>query len=436
MQSAHLEKIFYHYIDTRPEIENIVNGRFFTIPEIKEAHEIRKEFREKYHKAPTASQLKEIAKIKGIDEKLTSAKIDALYEVNMSQYDDSWIQETAEAWIEFKNLDSSVIDLVQYLKTTKVGTENVKDVVQTAKSIISDRNNIDFKFDDGLDFFDPESHRQHKHETFTTGYDYLDTVLGGGYTPKTLIVLAGMPKVGKSIWLCNLAAQGVRNGYNAAFISFEMSDRKIVKRLGSNLLGIKVNEYDKIAEDTFEIKKRMSSIAASDMFSTTGQLKIKEFPTSTASVNDVENWLKRMEELKGIKFRLIVLDYINIMRNWRNPNTENTYMKIKQIAEDLRAMAMRNQWTILTATQFNRGAYSASDVTLEQISESAGLIHTVDSMFGIIQDDIMYMNQEYYLKNLANRDDGYKGSKKRFTINYEYMRVIEDMNSQIQTSQF
>jgi replicative DNA helicase len=435
MQSSHLEKIFYHYIDARPEIENVVNSKFFSIPEIKEAHDIRQEFRSKYHKAPTSSQLKEIAKVKGLEDKLTSEKIDALYEINMSQYDPDWIQETAEAWIEFKNLDSSVMDLVQYLKTTKVGTENVKDVVQTAKSIIMDKNNIDFKFDEGLDFFDPSSHRQHKHETFTTGFDYLDTVLSGGYSPKTLIVLAGMPKVGKSIFLCNLAAQGVRNGYNAAYISFEMSDRKIIKRLGANLLGIKVNEYDKIAEDTFEIKKKMASVTAADAFTTTGQLKVKEFPTSTASVVDIENWLKRVEELKGMKFKLVVLDYINIMRNWRNPNTENTYMKIKQIAEDLRAMAMRNQWTIVTATQFNRGAYSASDVTLEQISESAGLIHTVDSMFGIIQDEIMYMNQEYYLKNLANRDDGYKGSKKRFTINYDYMRITEDPNSQIILSQ-
>lgn len=435
MNATHLEKIFYHYVDTRPEIENVINGRFFETSEIREAYEIRKEFRKKYHKSPTASQLKEISKIKGINEKLSNEKIDILYEVDLSKYDPDWVQETTESWIEFKNLDISVMDLVQYLKTTKVGTENIKDVVQTAKSIITDRNNIDFKFDEGLDFFDPSSHRQLINETFTSGFLYLDTVLGGGYSPKTLIALAGMPKVGKSIFLCNLAAQGVRNGYNAAYISFEMADRKIVKRLGSNLLGIKISEYNRMAEDPREIRNRMKTITTDDPFKTIGTLKVKEFPTSTASVVDVENWLKRVEELKGIKFKLVVLDYINIMRNWRNPNTENTYMKIKQIAEDLRAMAMRNNWTIVTATQFARGAYSASDVTLEQISESSGLIHTVDSLFGIIQDEIMYMNQEYYLKNLANRDDGYKNSKKRFTINYDYMRIVEDLNSEIIHSQ-
>jgi predicted ATP-dependent serine protease len=214
-----------------------------------------------------------------------------------------------------------------------------------------------------------------------------------------------------------------------------MSDRKVVKRLGANLLGIKVAEYNKIAEDTFEIKKKISALGSENPMQVLGSMYIKEYPTSTASVVDVENWLKRMEEMKGIKFRLVVLDYINIMRNWRNPNTENTYMKIKQIAEDLRAMAMRNGWTILTATQFTRAAFSASDVILEQISESSGLIHTVDSLFGIIQDEMMYMNQEYYLKNLANRDEGFKNSKKKFLINYDYMRIIEDLNSEIIQSQ-
>jgi KaiC/GvpD/RAD55 family RecA-like ATPase len=435
MQVTHLEKIFYHYIDTRPEIENLVNSRFFETPEIRELQDIRKEFRVKYHKPPTSSQLKEIVKVKGLQEKLSPEKIDALYEIKMESYDPDWVQETTESWIEFKNLDISVMDLVQYMKTTKINSENIKDVVQTAKSIITDRNNIDFQFDTGLDFFDPGSHKQITHSTFSTGYPYLDAVLGGGYSPKTLIALAGMPKVGKSIWLSNLAAQGIRNGYNTAFISLEMSDRKVVKRLGANLLGIKVAEYNKIAEDTFEIKKKISALGSENPMQVLGSMYIKEYPTSTASVVDVENWLKRMEEMKGIKFRLVVLDYINIMRNWRNPNTENTYMKIKQIAEDLRAMAMRNGWTILTATQFTRAAFSASDVILEQISESSGLIHTVDSLFGIIQDEMMYMNQEYYLKNLANRDEGFKNSKKKFLINYDYMRIIEDLNSEIIQSQ-
>jgi archaellum biogenesis ATPase FlaH len=63
---------------------------------------------------------------------------------------------------------------------------------------------------------------------------------------------------------------------------------------------------------------------------------------------EIEMYLRELELTKGIKLKVIVIDYINILANYRNPNTENTYMKIKQIAEDLRAMAVRNDWVVIT----------------------------------------------------------------------------------------
>lgn len=156
-----------------------------------------------------------------------------------------------------------------------------------------------------------------------------------------------------SIWLANIAASSVRMGYNTAVISLEMRDRKVVKRLGANLLGITMKEYADFADDSVGMKKRLTNLGY-DTLTTPGQLFVKEFPTSSAGVPDIEMYLKKMEELKGMKFKVVVLDYINILKNWRNPNTENMYMKIKQIAEDTRAMAMRNDWAIVTATQINR----------------------------------------------------------------------------------
>jgi archaellum biogenesis ATPase FlaH len=430
MQSSHLEKIFYHYIDIRPEIEDMVVSRFYDNPEIKLAHDMRADFRKKYMQAPTSSQMKQICKLKSLQDQLSDEKIDAIYEEDLSQYDPEWLESTVESWIEYKTLDSSVIDLVSYMKTTKISAENVKDVVQTAKSLISDRNNIDFKFDEGSDFFDPESHKQRVSERFSTGYEYLDTVLGGGYSPKTLLAFAGIPKVGKSMWLCNLACASVRQGYNAAYISLEMAEAKIIKRLACNLLNIPSKDYNTLSEDGAYIKKKFSTIST-DALSVPGELRVKEFPTSTASVVDIENWLKKMEEKRRMKFNVVCVDYVGIMRNYRNPNSENSYMKIKQIAEDLRAMAMRNNWCIITASQFNRGAYNTNDVVLEQIAESAALIHTVDGLFGIIQDEALLMNSEYLLKTLANREEGFKNTKKRFMISYDYSRITEDTNSDI-----
>jgi len=230
-----------------------------------------------------------------------------------------------------------------------------------------------------------------------------------------------------SIFLANLAANAVKLGYNSAVVSLEMADRKVVKRLGANLLNVTMGEYAQIAEDQDLIRKKLATIGMEN-FKQPGQLFVKEFPTSAASIKDVERWLLKMEQMKGIKFKTVFIDYINILANWRNPNSENTYMKVKQIAEDMRAMAIRNNWAIISLTQTNRGAFNTSSMSITDIAESSGLGATVDAMFGIVQDEIMHANNEYFLQTLLNRDEGYKNSRKRLTINYSHMRLEETLD--------
>ena len=321
---------------------------------------------------------------------------------------------------------------MKYIQSTPVDSESIRGVIDNFKKIILERNNIDFSFDEGLDFFNPTNHKQLSSRTFSSGYPYIDTVLGGGFSAKSLYVFMGMPKVGKSLWMGNLAVQAMKKGHNVAIISLEMGDRKYVKRLGSNILNIPISEYNTIADNEETMKKKLANVSY-DIYSVPGQFLVKEFPTSQASVNDIENYLKKVEENRGIKFKIVVIDYINIMKNWRNPNSENTYMKIKQIAEDLRGIAVRNEWSIITATQTKQGDFDASDLSINSAAESSGLVATVDGMFGIIQDPIMYSNGEYKLKLLANRDDGYKNAYKIFNVDYRYMRIIEDISKPMHT---
>lgn len=436
MVSVHLEKIFYNYLLQSKDYIHMVKERFFETEILKDCFKISAEFYNKYGDAPTRKQIEELIKIKGLEEKVTNQKLDIIYDVDLNTYDADWLEENVEAWIEYKNLDNSVFDLMNYLQTTNVSPENVKDVVNNAKSIILERNNLDFKFDAGLDFFNPDSHEQPTTDTFTTGYPYIDQVTGGGFSIKTLWVFLGQAKVGKSIWLANMAANCVKEGYNTAYLSLEMRDRKVVKRLGANMLGISMKDYNSVGHDKDLIKKKLSMVGADPMtgglqMKVPGKLFVKEYPTSSASVQDVERWLLKMEEMGGFKFKTVFIDYINIMRNWRNPNSENTYMKIKQLAEDLRAMAMRNEWAIITATQVNRDGFDSTDLSFNNVSESAALIHTIDAMFGIIQDPVMHSNREYILKLLANRDDGHKNTKRKFNINYDFMRISEDPNSEM-----
>lgn len=430
MVSTHLEKIFFHNIIRNQQYLDSANQRFFNEPTMKTVFPVVKEFWARYKESPTLAQVREIVKLKGLEDQVTNGQIESLWEVDLKQYDEEWLGQNTEMFIEYKNLDCSTADLVNFLKTTPINVENIKNVVQKAKSIILDRNNIDFTFREGSDFFDPTSHRQPTFNTFSTGYPFMDLVSDGGFAAKTLTIFLGQAKVGKSIWLANLAAKAMRQGHNVAVITLEMSEQMYIKRLGSNLLSIPVSEYKKTAEDQQLIKEKIGHLGF-DNFQIPGQLVVKEFPTSSASSLDVEAWLKRVEERRKIKFKVVIIDYINIMKNWRNPNSENTYMKIKQIAEDVRAMAQANEWAIISATQVKQAFFDMNDMNMSAASESSGLVATVDLMFGIIQDPIMHANKEYKLKVLANRNEGYKNSAKLFKAEYQYMRITEDSTTGI-----
>jgi len=427
MDLNHSENIILRHIIGTPDYLDTCKPTFFKNEIYGKVFNIVKEFWDRYHTIPSSSQIEESFKISGDPETPKESDFKSIFDLNLSEYPDDWLNETTQFFIEYRNLTKSAVDAVKYIQSTPVTSDNIKEVIDNFKNIVIERNNIDFNFDEGLDFFDPESHKQLTTSTFPSGYPFIDTVLGGGFSYKALYVFLGMPKVGKSLWLGNLGVQAVKNGHNVAIISLEMIDRKYIKRLGSNMLGISISDYKDISNDTPTIKNKLGHVSY-DNLKIPGRFHIKEFPTSQASVNDVERYLKKMEEIKGIKFKIVIVDYINIMKNWRNPNSENTYMKIKQIAEDLRAMAMSNEWCVITATQTKQADFDSSDLSMNSASESSGLVATVDGMFGIIQDPIMYANKEYKLKVLANRDDGYKNSHKIFNVDYRYMRIMEDPN--------
>ncbi len=430
MQNQHLENIWFRSVIDNPAYIDATDVSFFKNSDYQEAFKVIKSFWKKYQQIPSKIQVRESAKLLKIDDRLTDSLLDSMWMINLEDYDVEWLQQNVESWIEWKTLEKSAVDSINYIRSTDVTPDNIKDVINTYKSIVVDRNKVDFSFDMGLNFRNPDSHKQPSNLTFSSGYDYIDFCLGGGFSAKGLYVFLGQPKVGKTLWLGNIATQAIRASNNVAIITLELNDRKYMKRLGSNLLGIRMSEYKDSAENDALIKKKITNLAFENL-RTPGELVVKEFPTSQASAIDVENWLTKVEQITGIKFKIVIIDYINIMKNWRNPNSENTYMKIKQIAEDLRAAAQRNQWAIVTATQTKQSEFDATDLTMNSASESSGLVATVDGMFGIIQDPMMYTNNEYKLKLLANRDEGYKNSYKKFLVDYNFMRISEDPNSQI-----
>jgi replicative DNA helicase len=420
--TADFEKVFYLYVRKNTNYFRTINSTFFDNEEIGTMFTIDKTFFDKFQQIPSKEQLKLISRTDKFVDRLSDNIIDIVFDEPIESYDDNWVKETSESWILWKSLDKSLIDTLEYVKTVKVTPSNVMDVVNKVKTLINERNSITFNQSLGSNFFEYESHLSPADSKISTNHNWIDN-FSGGYRTKSLIVYAGEQNIGKSIWLANDAVNYVKSGYDVAVISAEMAEVDFIHRIGANLLNVKISEYEKLSKNPDFIRSRLSSLKNGVI--PPGNLFVKEYPTSQATVPEIEGYLKELESTQGLKLKVIVIDYINILSNFRNPNTENTYMKIKQIAEDLRAMAVRNEWLVITATQINRGGYDSTELNLGHIAESAGLSHTADVIYGIIQDGPMQMSSEYFLKLLKIRNGTGKNSRCLYKINYEYMRLTE-----------
>ena len=187
------------------------------------------------------------------------------------------------------------------------------------------------------------------------------------------------------------------------------------------VLSIPFKEYDAMLDSSQvnTVANKMKSLK--ETVSTLGELQVKEFPTGTATAIDIENYFLKVQQNTGKKFTIIVVDYINLMRPMREQGS--TYEKIKVISEELRAIAIRNEWCIITATQIKRDAVDDQDLSMSDIAESFGLVHTVDSLFGLMRGP---MEKRMKIKLIANRDGGYNESFKMYRMSYEFAKLIEE----------
>ena len=101
----------------------------------------------------------------------------------------------------------------------------------------------------GMDFFKDAPLRYEKYileeEVLPTDIEQLNKLLNGGFRKKAIHCFNGRVNIGKSAILCSLASCFLKQGRNVIYISGEMSEDMISKRIDANLLDIAVNDLNK-----------------------------------------------------------------------------------------------------------------------------------------------------------------------------------------------
>lgn len=233
-----------------------------------------------------------------------------------------------------------------------------------------------------------------------------------------------------SLWMQNFAVKSSDMGYNVLYISLEMSEKKVMKRLGSMRLRIPINDYDVVSMDTELMARKIKSLSnadGGDIFEKkVGKIITKFWAAGTATVNDFDNYIQRLKEKRDIKIDFIIVDYITLIAPVKGIGSDNLYTKGKQLAEGLRALAAKWKCPVLSAVQLAKDAWNASDITMESIPESKAILETADSMFALIRTEEMRRLNLYRFKLLKQRDGDFSRSQIRINLNPTYLTLEGD----------
>ena len=379
------------------------------------------EFVNKYKNLPTYESLViNFTESKNLTETQVRQSIDLLRELNSSKEERAegqWLIEQTEKFCQDKAIYNAIMESVGILddKHGKKAKGEIPQLLSDALGVSFD-NNIGHDYINDSDSRYDSYHRVESRVRFDL--DLFNKITKGGLPIKTLNIALAGTGVGKSLFMCHVAAGCLSQGNNVLYITLEMAEEKIAERIDANLLNIDLDELKSITKTEYE--KKFSVLKAK----THGKLIIKEYPTAGASALHFRALLNDLALKKSFKPDIIFIDYLNICCSARiKPGANvNSYSYIKAIAEELRGLAVENSVPIMSATQTTRSGFSNSDPGLEDTSESFGLPATADFMFALVTNEELEGLNQILVKQLKNRY-GDPNDYKRFVLGIDRAKM-------------
>jgi archaellum biogenesis ATPase FlaH len=379
------------------------------------------EFVNKYKSLPTHEALViNFTESKSLTETQVRTSVNLLNEIHEHREDPSeeqWLIEQTEKFCQDKAIYNAIMESVSILDD-----KNHKTSKGEIPKLLSDALGVSFDSHIGHDYINDAEERfdfYHRvEERVRFDLDFFNKITKGGLPVKTLNIALAGTGVGKSLFMCHVAASCISQGRNVLYITLEMAEERIAERIDANLLNIDIQELHTISKQDYDRKFEVLRNK------TQGKLIIKEYPTASASTLHFRSLLQDLHLKKNFKPEIIFVDYLNICSSARMKpgNSVNSYTYIKAIAEELRGLAVEFAVPIVSATQTTRSGFTNSDPGLEDTSESFGLPATADFMFALITTEELEQLGQIMVKQLKNRYSD-PNNYKRFVIGIDRSKM-------------
>ena len=376
-----------------------LKASYFLDAEYREVFKCVRDYVTAYNSPPAISAIKiALQDNRKITEDLYVKCEELINGLSQTDEDQRWLIDQTEKFCKDKAVYNAIMQSIQI-----IDGQDKTHSVDALPSILSDALSVGFDNNIGHDYVGDAEQRfdfYHRHEEkLPFDLEYFNKITEGGLINKTLNIALAGTGVGKSLFMCHVAASMIAQGKNVLYITLEMAEERIAERIDANMMDVSMQDLRDLSKSMYtdRIQKIQNKVD--------GRLIVKEYPTATAHAGHFRALLEELKLKQNFYPDIIFIDYLNICvsQRLRNNAGANSYTIVKAIAEELRGLAVEYDLPIVSATQTTRGGFNNSDVDLTDTSESFGLPATADLMFALISTEELEQQGHMMVKQLKNR---------------------------------
>jgi replicative DNA helicase len=216
----------------------------------------------------------------------------------------------------------------------------------------------------------------------STGFAELDRMTNGLHESE-MIVIAARPSMGKTALAMNITEHVAINAkLPVAVFSLEMSSQQLVQRLLCSRARVNLQKV----RDGFLAERDFPSLTAAASKLAEAQIFIDD--SAGLSILELRAKARRLKAQKDIK--LIVVDYLQLLRSTTRRAQDNRQLEISEISAGLKGLAKELKIPIIVIAQLNRQpeARTGGKPRLSDLRESGSIEQDADLVGLLVRPEI------------------------------------------------
>ena len=274
-------------------------------------------------------------------------------------------------------------------------------------------------FDSFLDKIQTEAYKP-----IQTGMQSFDSILGGGFSPQSLVMIGAAPGMGKTTLCQQIFETMATNGHEIIFLNLEMSREQLLARSISRAAakaGTNVNPSQVMRGYSWSEQQKKAVYAAAQKYRSTIAPRMSYNPDGTgAGVDSIIETLNNALDAarrRDTPAPVVVLDYLQLVQAKERQDPQEA---IKAAVKALKDYAIEGHTVACAILAFNRSSNAAGKVTLESGRDTSAIEYSADTLLGL-----NYTGLEDGSKDIKNLDELQQESPRRVTLKLMKNRMSE-----------